>query len=51
VIWREAEGYVSKCPELAVASCGNSFNDAVDSLREAVEIYLENARELGLADY
>jgi predicted RNase H-like HicB family nuclease len=48
VVWREAEGYVSRCPELGVASCGDSFNDAVDGLREAVELYLENAKELDL---
>ncbi|MCG7852410.1 MAG: type II toxin-antitoxin system HicB family antitoxin [Methanosarcinaceae archaeon] len=50
VVWKEAEAYVSKCPELGVASCGDSFDEAVDNLREAVELYLENARELGLLD-
>ena len=28
VVWKETEGYVSKCPELGVASCGDSFEDA-----------------------
>ena len=50
ILWKEAEGYVSKCPELGVASCGDSFEDAVTSLREAVELYLENAKELGIID-
>jgi len=50
VLWKEAEGYVSKCPELGVASCGDSFNDAVDNLREAVQLYLENAKELNIFD-
>jgi len=50
VVWKESEGYVSKCPELGVASCGDSFEDAVSNLREAVELYLENAKELNILD-
>jgi len=50
VVWKEAEGYVSKCPELGIASCGDSFEDAVVNLREAVELYLENAKELNILD-
>jgi len=48
VVWRETEGYVSKCPELGVASCGDSFEEAISNLREAVELYVENALELNL---
>lgn len=48
VVWRESEGYVSKCPELGVASCGDSFDEAVSNLREAVELYSQNAKELNL---
>ena len=50
VVWKESEGYVSKCPELGVASCGDSFEDAATNLREAVELYLENAQELNILD-
>jgi predicted RNase H-like HicB family nuclease len=50
IVWKESEGYVSKCPELGVASCGDTFDEAVGSLREAVELYLENARELGIIE-
>jgi predicted RNase H-like HicB family nuclease len=46
----EAEGYVSKCSELGVASCGDSFDEAVRSLREAVELYLANAKELDMIE-
>jgi len=49
-IWREGDQYVSKCPELGVASAGDTAEDALDALREAVELYLENARELGMMD-
>ena len=48
VVWKESEGYVSKCPELGVASCGDSFEHAVSNLQEAVELYLENAKELNI---
>ena len=50
VMWKESEGYVSKCPELGVASCGDSFDEAVANLREAVDLYLENAKELDIID-
>ena len=50
IVWKESEGYVSKCPELGVASCGDTFDEAVRSLRQAVELYLENARELGIIE-
>jgi predicted RNase H-like HicB family nuclease len=48
VVWKETEGYVSKCPELGVASCGDSFEEAINNLREAVDLYLENAMKLDL---
>lgn len=50
VVWKEAGGYVSKCPEPGVASYGDSFDTAVGNLREAVELYLENAIELGMIE-
>jgi predicted RNase H-like HicB family nuclease len=48
--WHEGAAVVSKCPELGVASCGDSVEDAMANLREAVELYLENAQELGLLE-
>jgi predicted RNase H-like HicB family nuclease len=50
VVWRESDGYVSKCPELGVASCGDTLEEAVFNLKEAVNLYLENAEVLGLMD-
>jgi predicted RNase H-like HicB family nuclease len=50
VVWKETEGFVSKCPELGVASCGDTFEEAVSNLKEAVELYLDNAKELGLIE-
>lgn len=48
VVWKEKEGYVSKCTELGVASCGDSITEATENLKEAVGLYLENAETLGL---
>ena len=48
VIWKEVGGYVSKCPELGVASAGDTVEGALKNLKEAVELYLENAEELGM---
>jgi predicted RNase H-like HicB family nuclease len=50
VVWKESEGYVSKCSELGVASYGDSYDHAVSNLREAVELYLENAKALDLLE-
>jgi predicted RNase H-like HicB family nuclease len=47
-VWREGDQYVSRCPELGVASCGDTVDEALAALREAVELYLENAKELGM---
>jgi predicted RNase H-like HicB family nuclease len=43
LIEREGNGYVSLCPELDIASQGNSVEDARSNLREALELFLEAA--------
>ena len=50
VVWKESEGYVSKCPELGVASCGDTFDEAIRNLSEAVDLYLDNAKQLGIIE-
>jgi predicted RNase H-like HicB family nuclease len=50
VFWPEGDVYVSKCPELGVASCGDTVEEAMANLREAAELYLENARRLGILE-
>lgn len=50
IIWEEDDQYVSKCPELEVSSWGYSPQEAKDNLKDAVELYLENAKELGMLD-
>ncbi len=48
VIWKEGRQFVSKCPELGVASYGKTPEGAREALEEAIELYLENAQRLGL---
>jgi predicted RNase H-like HicB family nuclease len=48
VIWREGKRYVSRCPEIGVASYGKTPTAARQALQEAVELWLSNARKLGL---
>ncbi len=43
IIEREGDGYVSLCPELDIASQGDTIREAVDNLREAVELFMECA--------
>lgn len=42
-IWREGDGYVSFCPELDIASQGESIQEARSNLREAVELFFDVA--------
>ena len=43
VIHREGDLYVAECPELGTVSQGPSIEAALESLREATELYLEEA--------
>ena len=43
-IAREGKGYVSLCPELDVASQGDSIEQACRNLQEAVELFLLASR-------
>ena len=43
LIEREGSAYVALCPELDVASQGDTVEQARDNLKEAVELFLETA--------
>ena len=43
IIEREGNGYVSLCPELDIASQGDTIEEARDNLREALELFFETA--------
>ena len=44
IIEREGDGYVALCPELDIASQGDTVESARGNLIEAVELFLETAR-------
>lgn len=43
IIEREGDGYVSLCPELDIASQGDSIEEARNNLIEALELFFEVA--------
>lgn len=43
IIQREDDGYVALCPELDIASQGDTIEAARDNLREALELFFECA--------
>jgi len=43
IIEREGNGYVSLCPELDIASQGDTIEQARDNLKEALELFFETA--------
>jgi len=43
LIEREGDGYVSLCPELDIASQGDTVDEARENLREALELFFECA--------
>ena len=45
IIEREEDGYVSLCPELDIASQGDTVSEARENLKEALELFFESASE------
>ena len=43
IIERESDGYVSLCPELDIASQGATVDEARSNLKEALELFFEEA--------
>jgi predicted RNase H-like HicB family nuclease len=43
IIEKEDDGYVSICPELDIASQGDTIEQARDNLKEALELFFETA--------
>lgn len=51
VFKKEVEGgYSAFCPELGVASQGESIEEAEINLKEACELYIESAKKVGMFD-
>lgn len=49
VVYQEGKHYVSQCLNLDVSSFGDTIDDAVANLKEAVGLYLDD--EQGKADF
>lgn len=50
IIEREDDGYIALCPEVDVASEGDTVEGATKNLREAVELFFETASESEVTD-
>ena len=46
-IWKGGGMYTSYCPELDVASCGKTVEEARKNLREALGIFIEETSKSG----
>ena len=45
IIQREGDGFVAHCPELDIASQGDTIESARENLREALELFFECASD------
>ncbi len=43
ILHKEDEWYVSFCPELDIASQGKTIEEAIENIKEAVELFFEAA--------
>ena len=50
IIEREGDGYVALCPELDIASQGETIEEARYNLREALELFIEYASQEEIRD-
>ncbi len=41
--WKEGDVYVADCPAIRIASQGETEQEALDNLKEAIELYFEDA--------
>jgi predicted RNase H-like HicB family nuclease len=46
-IWKEGGMFTSYCPELDIASCGHTPDEAKKNLKEVIAIQLEETAKLG----
>lgn len=49
-IWKEGNMYVSYCPELDMASCGESLEESKKNLKEVISINFVECRKMGTLD-
>jgi hypothetical protein len=46
-IWKEGNMYVSYCPELDIASCGESLEESKKNLKQVISINFVECRKTG----
>jgi predicted RNase H-like HicB family nuclease len=46
-VWTEGGQYVARANPFNVMSCGDTRQQALDALSEAMELFLETAKEMG----
>lgn len=45
IVWKEGKYFVAQCLNIDVSSFGKTKKEAVDNLKEAVELYLEDTKK------
>ena len=45
VVWKEGRFYVAQCLNIDISSFGTTEKSALKNLKEALELYLEDAKE------
>ncbi|MCA9380244.1 type II toxin-antitoxin system HicB family antitoxin [Candidatus Dojkabacteria bacterium] len=48
--WKEDDLYVAQCLDVDVSSFGTTQNEALENIKEAIELYLEDSKELDIPD-
>lgn len=48
ILYREGDYYVSQCLNVDISSFGNNVQEAIDNLKEAVELYFEDNNEINI---
>ncbi len=49
--WKEGEVYVADCPAVRIASQGDTEQEAIENLKEAIELYFEDMPGMTVPPY
>jgi predicted RNase H-like HicB family nuclease len=49
-LWKEGNMYVSYCPELDIASCGETIEQAKKNLKQTISITIQETQKMGTFD-
>ena len=47
IVYKEGDYYVSQCINVDVSSFGNTVEEAISNLKEALELYFEDKKDAG----